>query len=675
MHETGSSKRPLAITALLFLCLGLGLLRTDTALALQFTDHAGRDITLSQPPQRVVSLVPSLTEIIFALDAGGHLKGVNSHSTLPAAVSDKAIVGGYFAPCPEEITSLHPDLILASPMHSDLRKRLASRDCRVVTLQTESLRDSYRQIELLGRMFQTRKKAKALVKDIQQQLDLIRQKTRQIPSQEKKRVIRLMGRDQVMTPGQGSFQNEFIELAGGIPPELGKKGQVVPVTREEWQEFDPQVIYGCGKDRQVAEKFFSRPGWRDVEAVEEGRIYWFPCALTCRAATHSGEFVSWLASRIYADEFGQKDNLVLEEEITRVRDINLDLRYVRNARIARSRINDFQNKSLIIDFRRAVRVVSTLEGQRSGIRTVGNHYSPPPCWSLGHSKGLEQVRSHVLEVIGVDPEQASFLFTGADMGNLSVQKQSYKDMTIHALVTAGVKSNALRMSRDTGGYYEPGTINIILLPNMKLSSRAMHRAVISATEAKTAALLDMDVRSAYSPKKHRATGTGTDNILVAEGTGRVLDNAGGHSKLGELIARAVHAGVRDAVRQQNGLVADRSVFHRLRERNISLYPLASRLADREDLPLRDTLSTTYSVLLEPRYAGFLQAALSLSDSYGKGLVTDLSAHESQCARIASDIAGQKVDTMRDLVTRHCPPALEMALNAVLSGVAKRLSQE
>ena len=675
MHQSGFGKKNLAITGLLLFCLTLGLLRAETAQALQFTDDAGREVTLSQPPQRVVSLVPSLTEIIFALDAGDHLQGITSHPTMPAAVADKAVVGGYFAPCPEEITSLHPDLVLASPMHSSLRKRLASRDCQVVTLRTESLRDSYRQIELLGRIFRKREEAKALVNDIRQQLDLIQQKVRQIPPREKKRVIRLMGRDQVMTPGQGSFQNEFIELAGGIPPELGKKGQIVPVTREEWQEFDPQVIYGCGQDRQVAEKFFSRPGWRDVEAVEEGRIYWFPCALTCRAATHSGEFVSWLASRIYSEEFGQKDNLVLEEEIRDTRDIDLELGYVRGARIARSRINDFENKSLIIDFRRAMRVVSTLEGQRSSIRTVGNHYSPPPCWSLGHSKGLEQVRSHVLEVIGADPGQASFLFTGADMGNLSVQKQSHKNMTIHALVTAGVKSNALRMSRDTGNYYEPGTINIILLPNMKLSSRAMQRAVISATEAKTAALLDLDVRSAYSPKKHRATGTGTDNILVAEGTGRSLDNAGGHSKLGELIARAVHAGVREAVRQQNGLVVDRGVFHRLRERNISLHTLASRLADRKGLPLRDTLCTTYSVLLDPKYAGFLQAAMSLSDSYGKGLVTDLSAHESQCARIASDIAGQEVDTMRDLVSKDCPPALEMALNAVLSGVEKRLSQQ
>ena len=87
------------------------------------------------------------------------------------------------------------------------------------------------------------------------------------------------------------------------------------------------------------------------------------------------------------------------------------------------------------------------------------------------------------------------------MENLSVQKAQFKDMNVYAIVTAGVEDNAMRMSVDEGMFYEPGTINIILLTNMKLSPRAMVRAVITATEAKTAALQDLDVRSSYSPRQ------------------------------------------------------------------------------------------------------------------------------------------------------------------------------
>ncbi|GAH97673.1 unnamed protein product, partial [marine sediment metagenome] len=110
----------------------------------------------------------------------------------------------------------------------------------------------------------------------------------------------------VMVPGDDSFQNEMIRAAGGIPPVLGKKGNIVVVTREEWKRFNPQVIYGCGDDRGTAKKFFNLPGWKNVDAVKNGKIFYFPCDLTCRASTKTGYFVSWLSAKVYEDEFSRK---------------------------------------------------------------------------------------------------------------------------------------------------------------------------------------------------------------------------------------------------------------------------------------------------------------------------------------------------------------------------------
>jgi len=656
--------------ALLLLCVLVSV--PAWATTIEFTDDLGQRVSFAEPPQRVVSLVPSITEVMFGLGAGEHLQGLTLHSTMPAEVHDKEIVGSFFCPCMERIKALNPDTIMASTLHDAVRKAFAGSEVQVVTLKTESIADSFEDIHLLGRIFGEEAQARSIVEGIQAQLDLIQDKVARIPESKRKRVIRLMGRDRVMTPGQDSFQSELIRLAGGIPPELGKDGEIVPVTREEWQDFDPQVIYGCGGDREVAEKYFSRPGWKDVQALQDGALFWFPCALTCRVATHSGDFVAWLASRVYAREFAGQENLVREEGIVSSRSLHLDLEYVRTAGIATSRIQDFENKSLVVEFKAPMSVVSTLEGQRSGVRTVGNHYSPPPSWSLGHHKGLDWVRSQVYEVIGVEPEQSSFLFTGADMDNLAVQTRSFKDMAVTALVTAGVRSNAVRMSRDEGRFYEPGTINIILLPNMALSPRAMTRAVISATEAKTAALLDMDIRSVSTPLEHRATGTGTDNILVAEGTGTRLDNAGGHSKLGELIANAVYAGVQEAVQKQNGLVAQRSVFHRLQERRIGLYDLVSNLEPAKGISRQEVLTTLNCVLLQPKYADFLQAAITLSDDVHKGLLTDMSAYRSWCREMAADIAGRPIQELKDVTGRHdWPRVLAMALNAILNGVVQK----
>ncbi|MFW5819389.1 MAG: helical backbone metal receptor, partial [Desulfovermiculus sp.] len=612
---------------------------------------------MHSPPQRAVSLVPSATEIIFALGAGDQLKGVTAHTNKPAAVHTKQIVGGYFAPCLETIESLNPDVIFTSSLHDQVREHFADSKVQVITLNTTSVEDSFKEIRLLGRIFGRETKAAAIVEDIRDRLDLIQAKTSRIPEDKRKRVIRLMGRDRVMTPGSDSFQNEFIRLAGGISPDWTKEGSVVPVSKKEWQEFDPQIIYGCGGDRRAAEKLLSRSDWKDVQAVREGNIFWFPCALTCRAATHSGDFVSWLASRVYAQEFGQGDNLVRKEEVVNSRSLDVPLSYVQEARVTTSRILDFENRTLIIDFSRPMQIVSTLEGQLNGIRTVGNHYSPPPCWSLGHAKGLERVRSQVYEVLGIDPQRSSFLFTGADMNNLAVQSQKHRDLSVTALVTAGVRSNALRMSRDAGGFYEPGTINILLLPNMQLSQRAMTRAIVSATEAKTAALQDLDIRSSYSGTEHQATGTGTDNVLVAEGSGQELDNAGGHSKLGELIARAVYAGVQEAVGKQNGVSGKRSLFHRLQERDISMYELVAGMDRPESVGKRELLAEVYKILLQPEYAGFLQAAFSVSDSDEQGLIQDLGQFQDWSRQVAKDIAGGPV-VWRDQVAMELPPALE-----------------
>jgi ABC-type Fe3+-hydroxamate transport system substrate-binding protein len=101
-----------------------------------------------------------------------------------------------------------------------------------------------------------------------------------------------------MTPGDDAFQNEMIRAAGGIPPAFGKNGKTVPVTLAEWTAFNPEVIYGCGGDREAAERLLNRPGWKDVDAVKNGRIFYFPCDLTCRLSTRTGYFVSCLSSRI-----------------------------------------------------------------------------------------------------------------------------------------------------------------------------------------------------------------------------------------------------------------------------------------------------------------------------------------------------------------------------------------
>ena len=240
-------------------------------------------------------------------------------------------------------------------------------------------------------------------------------------------------------------------------------------------------------------------------------------------------------------------------------------------------------------------------------------------------------------------------------------------MEVYALVTAGVQSNAMRMSKDTGLYYEPGTINIIILPNMMLSPRALTRAIVSATEAKSAALLDLDIRSSYNRKYYRATGTGTDNMIVVQGDGTKIDSSGGHTKMGELIAKAVYSGVKEAIFKQNGLVIKRSVFQRLKERAITIRGMLKTCDC--GMSVSETAKAVEEILLDTRYAAFMKSAFVISDDYEKGLLQDLSSFESWCKMTAQDIAGKEISLLKDLYSQdNVPIVLKKAVNAILNGV-------
>lgn len=639
------------------------------SLPVKITDAHGKPIVIQKVPARVVCLVPSATETLFRIGAENAIAGVTYHDMYPSGASLKSVVGGFFEPSVSAIEMIKPDMIILSDIHTEVKKRFSHSDCLLVEMKTTSLSDSFSDIMLLGKIFHRETQAKEIITQIQQELELVERKIATIPKEKRKRVIRLMGHDKVMTPGTDSFQNEMIRAAGGISHPFNKKGDIVEVTKEEWLRFNPQVIYGCGGDKKTAESFFSKPGWKDAEAVKNRNIFYFPCDLTCRAATHTGYFVSWLAADIYGKEFSNKDALVEKDKIITSRAIQIDLDYLKDIRILYSRIYDFTHKTLVIDFNKPFSVVSTLEGERSNIQTVGNHFSPPQYWAMGHGNTLEGLRNQIYAVIGQDAKKSSFLFTGADMDNLSIQQETFKEMQVHALITAGVESNAMRMSKDEGLYYEPGTINVILMTNMKLTSSAMTRAIITATEAKTAALSDMDIRSSYGSGAYQATGTGTDNVLVVEGTGVQLDSAGGHTKLGELIARAVYKGVQEAVGKQNRLTASRNIFQRLEERDINVAGLIG--TEKCDCGRDPNVfsGAVEALLLDPQYAGFIESALSVNDDYNNGLIKDLTSFREWGQHIAEQIAGKKIHKMKNIVvTDTLPPVLKIAFNSLLNGI-------
>jgi adenosylcobinamide amidohydrolase/ABC-type Fe3+-hydroxamate transport system substrate-binding protein len=661
--DGGIAVKKLRILALSFILLvGKG----DAA---EVTDDARHRHIFTAPPSRVVSLLPSVTEVICLMGASDALKGVTYHDTHFAGTAGKTIVGGAFTPQYKIINSLSPDLLIVAPR--DFEQAAAGRGDNswpiLVIDDNVPLTEAEHKIRLLGEIFGREDGANRIISDNRSLMETVRLKAARIPEGKKQRTILLyMGPDGPLTPGKGTFQNEIIEAAGGITGNFGE-GPAVPISLEQWIEFSPDFVFtGTSEFKKVGE-FLKKESWRDVPAVRQGRLSAYPDALVSRAAAHVGYFASWLSSEIYADDFADSSKLVHPQEVLSEKDISAKMAgipYVAGAKITDSRMMDFVHRTLIVDFKRPQRIVSTVDGERDGIAAVGNAYSPVPAWSVYHKLGFERYQEDLFEILKLDPEKTDIMLTGADMNNAAVTTASYRDMTVTAIVTGGVEGNALRSSRDVGAWYEPGTINIIVMTNHKLSEQAATRAVITITEAKTAALWDMDIRSSQTPLANPATGTGTDTVIVVSGEGRSLNWTGGHAKMGELIADVVYRGVLEALLKQNGKTSSRGIVERLEERGVGLEEL--------DPDIRAGME---ELLISPEYdevRGFIEAAFSLSDASGMGQISNLVSFGDWARLMAEKIAGGPVKSIENLIVMdELPEALDTALDALATGLKHR----
>ena len=240
----------------------------------------------------------------------------------------------------------------------------------------------------------------------------------------------------------------------------------------------------------------------------------------------------------------------------RGKEISIDLEETK-AQIIYHQFQGMEVKTFLAFFTRERGCLSTREGFKN-IKVVANHYSPPALWEFVH-QNCDAHMNKIFSDLNLSPAKTAMLLTGADMDNFALKKEEYQEFKVFALVTAGTRSNAQRIGVDRaeslereGRFETLGTINVIVLTNASLSEGAMARGLITLTEAKIIALEDLDIRSSYNPDI-RATGTGTDNAIMVSGEGPRIHYLGGHSKMGELMAKAVTSAVKEAIFKQNGI--------------------------------------------------------------------------------------------------------------------------
>lgn len=241
----------------------------------------------------------------------------------------------------------------------------------------------------------------------------------------------------------------------------------------------------------------------------------------------------------------------------------------------------FYDKSIVIFFNGKRKVLSTSVyngGYSEDYVAVYNYDakqgSGMPCEVLADTY-VEHMRL-ISKRLALNPDMVTGMGTAASMENAVVETMSYKELTVTAIVTAGIETNGGRVG-DPSDYYKPmerlgkcGTINIMLVLDCDMPPGALARSLVTCTEAKTAAIQELLAGSNYSTGL--ATGSGTDQTIIVANPERELyfETTGKHSKIGELIGKVVIKAVKGALEKQSGLneQLQHNVFRRLKRFSI-----------------------------------------------------------------------------------------------------------
>jgi ABC-type Fe3+-hydroxamate transport system substrate-binding protein len=192
----------------------------------------------SLPPKRIVSLVPSTTETVFALGAGDRVVGVTRFCIHPEEARTRArIVGGTKNPVIDRILDLEPDLVLANE-EENRRDDVEALRARVPVLVSfpRSLRDAVRDIRSLGSVLGEPDRGEQLARDIE------RERSKLAPSPRSFRYLYLIWRRPYMAAGPGTFVDSFLGEAGGVNAAPTDRGRYPEITADEVGASDADVL-------------------------------------------------------------------------------------------------------------------------------------------------------------------------------------------------------------------------------------------------------------------------------------------------------------------------------------------------------------------------------------------------------------------------------------------------
>ena len=231
-------------------------------------------------PSRIVSLAPSVTEVLFAVGAGDRVVGVTDWCRRPVEVAGLPRVGGHVDPSLEAVAALRPDLVVLEEANADVRRRLERLGLNVLTVEHRNLAGVLESLTVVGEACGVADGAAALRAELEGRLETVRIT---VASRRPVRALLVVGRDiasgelrDVFAAGRGTFLGELLEAAGGVNACPVDAVRYPTLTREALMRLAPEVVVELAPelvDRDGAERLIAAWGRLGVPAARNGRVH------------------------------------------------------------------------------------------------------------------------------------------------------------------------------------------------------------------------------------------------------------------------------------------------------------------------------------------------------------------------------------------------------------------
>jgi iron complex transport system substrate-binding protein len=237
------------------------------------TDEMGRTVVVPDHPHRVICLMPTVTDTVFALGAGDDVVAISDYTKYPAAALTKPSVGDLIKPSIETILSLHPDLVIGTqpkgPM--EVTEQLERAGIPIFLVSPHGIAGIFHAIETIGTALNRTPQAEALIQSLQQRVDAVRARTRSLPAP---RIFMPIWYDPITTIGRNAFITEIVQAAGGR--------SVTDDLPTEWPQISMEVVLERAPDalllvrggKTTLKVLQDRPGWSSMTAIKAHRAYY-----------------------------------------------------------------------------------------------------------------------------------------------------------------------------------------------------------------------------------------------------------------------------------------------------------------------------------------------------------------------------------------------------------------